>query len=63
MSFRSAFTALLIASRVRLLGAIRKKLPRAFARPDLEMVALDYFRKLGHDTTGAATSRVSAQCN
>jgi len=36
-------------SRVRVLGAIRKKLPGTFARPDLEMVVLDYFRKLGHD--------------
>src|SRR6266480_2131339 len=32
-----------------LLEAIRKKLPDVFARPDLEMVALDYFRRLGHD--------------
>ena len=29
--------------------AIRKKLPDALSRPDLEMVALDYFRRLGHD--------------
>jgi len=36
-------------SRVRLLDAIRKKLPRRFSRPDLEMAALDYFRRLGHD--------------
>jgi hypothetical protein len=36
-------------SRVRILDAIRKKLPDAFARPDLEMVAVDYFRRLGHD--------------
>lgn len=26
-----------------------KKLPDVFSRPDLEMVALDYFRRLGHD--------------
>ncbi len=32
-----------------LLEAIRKKLPDVLARPDLEMVALDYFRRLGHD--------------
>jgi len=32
-----------------LLEAIRKKLPDVFARPDLEMIALDYFRRLGHD--------------
>lgn len=36
-------------SRVRILEAMRKKLPDALCRPDLEMVALDYFRRLGHD--------------
>jgi len=36
-------------SRVRVLETIRKKLPDALSRPDLEMVALDYFRRLGHD--------------
>jgi ParB family transcriptional regulator, chromosome partitioning protein len=36
-------------TRVRVLGAIRKKLPDTLARPDLEMAALDYFRRLGHD--------------
>lgn len=36
-------------SRVRLLDAIRKKLPGTFSRPDHEMAALDYFRRLGHD--------------
>src|SRR5690348_6337476 len=36
-------------SRVRVLEAIRKKLPDILSRPDLEMVALDYFRRLGHD--------------
>jgi hypothetical protein len=36
-------------SRVRILETIRKKLPDALSRPDLEMVALDYFRRLGHD--------------
>src|SRR5438094_1659282 len=36
-------------SRVRVLEAIRKKLPDALSRPDWEMVALDYFRRLGHD--------------
>jgi hypothetical protein len=36
-------------SRVRVLEAIRKKLPDDLSRPDLEMVALDYFRRLGHD--------------
>ena len=36
-------------TRVRILEAIRKKLPDALSRPDLEMVALDYFRRLGHD--------------
>src|SRR5437667_10702359 len=32
-----------------LLEAIRKKLPDVPSRPDLEMVVLDYFRRLGHD--------------
>jgi ParB family chromosome partitioning protein len=36
-------------TRVRILDAIRKKLPETLARPDLEMVALDCFRRLGHD--------------
>jgi ParB family chromosome partitioning protein len=36
-------------SRVRILEAIRKKLPEVLSRTDLEMVALDYFRRLGHD--------------
>ena len=36
-------------SRVRILEGIRKKLPDVLSRPDLEMVALDYFRRLGHD--------------
>jgi len=36
-------------TRFRILDAIRKKLPNAITRPDLEMVALDYFRRLGHD--------------
>jgi ParB family chromosome partitioning protein len=36
-------------TRVRILDAIRKKLPGSLTRPDLEMAALDYFRKLGHD--------------
>jgi len=36
-------------SRVRVLEAISKKLPEVLSRPDLEMVALDYFRRLGHD--------------
>ena len=36
-------------SRVRVLEAISKKLPDVLSRPDLEMVALDYFRRLGHD--------------
>jgi hypothetical protein len=36
-------------SRVRVLEAIRKKLPDVLSRPDLEMVALDYYRRLGHD--------------
>ena len=36
-------------SRARILDAVRRKLPGAFARPDFEMAALDYFRRLGHD--------------
>jgi len=35
--------------RSRILRAVRQKLPRALARADFEMVALDYFRRLGHD--------------
>jgi ParB family chromosome partitioning protein len=37
------------ATRIRVLEAVRKKLPGTLARPDLEMAALDYFRRLGHD--------------
>jgi ParB family chromosome partitioning protein len=36
-------------TRARILDAIRKKLPDTLTRPDLEMAALDYFRRLGHD--------------
>ena len=36
-------------SRSRILQAVRQKLPPALARADFEMVALDYFRCLGHD--------------
>jgi ParB family transcriptional regulator, chromosome partitioning protein len=36
-------------SRVRILNTIRQKLPGKLARLDLEMAALDYFRRLGHD--------------
>jgi hypothetical protein len=36
-------------SRARILNAIRKKLPTTLFRPDLEMAALDYFERLGHD--------------
>ncbi len=32
-----------------ILQAVRQKLPRALARADFEMIALDYFRRLGHD--------------
>jgi len=35
-----------------LLEAILKKLPDILSRPDLVMVALDYFRRLGHDNHG-----------
>ena len=36
-------------ARSRILKAVRQKLPAALARADFEMVALDYFRRLGHD--------------
>ncbi len=36
-------------SRSRILQAVRQKLPPEVARTDFEMVALDYFRRLGHD--------------
>jgi len=36
-------------SRSRILQTVRQKLPGALARADFEMVALDYFRRLGHD--------------
>jgi ParB family transcriptional regulator, chromosome partitioning protein len=36
-------------SRQRILQAVRQKLPGALSRADFEMVALDYFRRLGHD--------------
>jgi ParB family transcriptional regulator, chromosome partitioning protein len=36
-------------TRVRILSAIRKKLPAALSRPDFEMAVLDYFERLGHD--------------
>src|SRR6266852_741705 len=36
-------------ARSRILLAVRQKLPAALARADFEMVALDYFRRLGHD--------------
>jgi hypothetical protein len=32
-----------------ILDGIRKKLPDVLSRSDLEMVTLDYFRRLGHD--------------
>jgi ParB family chromosome partitioning protein len=35
--------------RFRVLDAIRKQLPATLSRADLEMVALDYFQRLGHD--------------
>jgi ParB family transcriptional regulator, chromosome partitioning protein len=36
-------------SRSRILQAVRQKLSPTLARADFEMVALDYFRRLGHD--------------
>ena len=36
-------------SRCRILDAVREKLPDTLPRADVEMIALDYFRRLGHD--------------
>jgi hypothetical protein len=36
-------------SRSRILQAVRQNLPPALARGDFGMIALDYFRRLGHD--------------
>ncbi|MGC1617352.1 MAG: hypothetical protein WA765_02565 [Candidatus Acidiferrum sp.] len=36
-------------SRVHILDSIREKLPDSLTQPDFEMVALDYFPRLGHD--------------
>jgi ParB family chromosome partitioning protein len=36
-------------ARARILQAVRTKLPATLARADFEMVALDYFKRLGHD--------------
>ncbi|MGB6875871.1 MAG: ParB/RepB/Spo0J family partition protein [Candidatus Acidiferrales bacterium] len=36
-------------SRFRILDAVRKKLPNDLPRADVEMIALDYSRRLGHD--------------
>lgn len=36
-------------ARARILQAVRAKLPPAITRADFEMVALNYFRRLGHD--------------
>jgi ParB family chromosome partitioning protein len=36
-------------SRHRILQAVKQKLPGELARADFEMVALDYFKRLGHD--------------
>ena len=36
-------------TRVRILDAIRKKLPATLSQTDLEMIWLDYFQRLGHD--------------
>jgi len=36
-------------SRFGILDAVRKKLPDTLPRLDVEMIALDYFRRLGHD--------------
>jgi ParB family chromosome partitioning protein len=36
-------------TRVRIWNAIRKRLPAALSLSELEMIALDYFERLGHD--------------
>lgn len=36
-------------ARLRILQEVREKLPSELKRADFEMVALDYFRRLGHD--------------
>jgi len=36
-------------TRFRILDAVRKKLPDTLPRADVEMIARDYFRRLGHD--------------
>jgi len=36
-------------ARSRILKAVREKLPAALVRAEFEMVALDYFRGLGHN--------------
>ncbi len=36
-------------ARLRILQAVREKLPSQLTRADFEMVALDFFRRLGHD--------------
>jgi ParB family transcriptional regulator, chromosome partitioning protein len=36
-------------ARARILQAVRQKLPSVLVRADFEMLALDYFRRLGHD--------------
>lgn len=36
-------------TRVRILNAIRDRLPATLSRPDFDMAALDYFERLGHD--------------
>lgn len=36
-------------ARLRILQAVRQELPGALSRADFEMIALDYFRRLGHD--------------
>ena len=36
-------------SRIKILNAVREKLPTTLSRSDLEMAVLDYFERLGHD--------------
>jgi hypothetical protein len=48
-------------SRVRILEVVCKGLPETIARPDLEMVALDYFRRLGMTTNSACSGSTHGQ--
>jgi hypothetical protein len=44
--------------RSRIMQAVRQKLPPARARADFEMVALDHFRRLGHDNHHLCSAKI-----